>query len=285
MHLLVIGDTRYREPRRFGPFAKPGAGVVWIRSGQGQLRIGDATWTLKPGAHFWFYGAQQPRIVSPAPGGTMTTRSIWFAGPGLDGWLEELDVGHQPYLRLPHPHRVYRAYRSLRQLARRQPPNWEWQVHVILNAVLRDFLLTRNLLARDRQSLPEAIRRVLDAIALDPVRDWKASELAALAGMSCSGFRSRFRETLKKAPHEYLQQARLDLARELLADPKTRIKEIARKLHFSSDHYFSNVFHQHTGFSPTDFRQHLGLDEHSGSSGRPAVSSPCEPRRPGRRRA
>lgn len=263
LHLFVIGPGHFREPRRFGPFEKPGAGLFWVESGHGQLRLDDAVWELRPGPHFWFYGTQQTRLFLPAAGQTMVTQSFWFGGPGLEGWLEELDVNRQPQFRLRHPSRIYRVYRRLLRLVRARPANWEWEVHLGVSSVLQEFLLARNLLVRDEKLLPKEIGQVLDAVEADAARDWKASELAALAGMSYSAFRSLFRETMQESPHQYLQRTRMDLARQLLTNPKLRIKEIAQMMHFSSEYYFSNFFRKRAGVSPTEFRQHLGLDDGS----------------------
>jgi AraC-like DNA-binding protein len=47
----------------------------------------------------------------------------------------------------------------------------------------------------------------------------------------------------------------------LLSDQRLQIKEIAQRLHFASDYYFSYFFRQKTGMSPTEFRKHLGSME------------------------
>jgi len=63
--------------------------------------------------------------------------------------------------------------------------------------------------------------------------------------------RRRFPETL----HDFLQRTRLDEARRLLGDPTLTIKEVAARLHFSSEFYFSHFFRKASGMSPTQFRR------------------------------
>ncbi len=48
------------------------------------------------------------------------------------------------------------------------------------------------------------------------------------------------------------------MAQALLADQRLQVKEIAQRLNFRSEHYFSNFFHTKTGLTPTEFRRHLG---------------------------
>jgi AraC-like DNA-binding protein len=130
-------------------------------------------------------------------------------------------------------------------------------MHLVLVSVLQELIMSRDVLVRDQKDLPEPITRALDVLAADPYRDWGARELAAAAGVNYSSFRALFREHMHETVHEHLQQTRLDLAQLLLSDRRLRIKEIAERLHFASEYYFSNFFRKKTGIRPTEFRKHL----------------------------
>lgn len=102
---------------------------------------------------------------------------------------------------------------------------------------------------------PPAVARVLQRPVLgNPARDWKARELAALAGVSYSRLREQFRAARRQTLHEFLQRTRLDLARQLLGNRRLSIKQIAARLNFSSEFYFSHFFRRATGMSPSQFR-------------------------------
>jgi AraC-like DNA-binding protein len=132
------------------------------------------------------------------------------------------------------------------------------EVHLALRLLLELFLDARNLLHMNKPQLPEPIACALNAIATDPFRDWKAPELAARTGVSYASYRALFREHMHETVHEHLQRHRVDLAQVLLSDPRLQIKEIAGRLHFKSEYYFSHFFHTRTGMTPTEFRKHLG---------------------------
>lgn len=259
LHLFVIGVGRLPAARQFQPFEKPGAGLSWVESGHGWLRLETERWELKPGPQFWFYGTHRPRWFSPTPGKPLVTRLFWFGGPALEAWLEELDVYRQPCFRPRRPALIYRAHDRLYQLAQRRPAEWEQEVHRVLSSVLLELLRTRNP-AHDSEALPDGITRALNAIEADPSRDWQARELATQAGMSYSSFRASFRATMRETPHQYIQRTRLDFARELLANQRLRIKEVAQQLHFANEHYFSAFFRKKTGVTPSDFRKVLGVE-------------------------
>ncbi|MCX8092386.1 MAG: AraC family transcriptional regulator, partial [Verrucomicrobiae bacterium] len=118
-------------------------------------------------------------------------------------------------------------------------------------------LMSRNLLVSPRAELPEPVVRALNAIAANPLRDWKARELAGVAKVSYSGLRALFRKCGQGTIHQHIQRARLDQARLLLADRRLSVKDVAAQLNFSTEFYFSQFFRHHTGLSPTAYRQSL----------------------------
>lgn len=62
---------------------------------------------------------------------------------------------------------------------------------------------------------------------------------------------------------EYLTEVRLSAAMELLNSnyPNLSINEVARKVGYSSQHYFSRIFKSKTGFSPTEYRECRARDK------------------------
>lgn len=99
------------------------------------------------------------------------------------------------------------------------------------------------------------MKRVLDAVLSAPSRDWQASELAAVAAVSYSRLRTLFKASQQETLHDFLQRTRLDEARQLLCDHRLSVKDIAARLNFSSEFYFSHFFRCATGMSPTRFRR------------------------------
>ena len=80
-------------------------------------------------------------------------------------------------------------------------------------------------------------------------------EIAQKLGMSYSSFRKSFKEYAGLSPARYLQDIRLQRARELLCTTDLSVKEIAYRLHFETPAYFSAQFRKKTGVSPSKFRE------------------------------
>ncbi len=64
-----------------------------------------------------------------------------------------------------------------------------------------------------------------------------------------------FKREFGKTPYEYLLEKRIQTAKLLLKNTNLMVKEIAFKLNFTDEHYFSNRFKAKTGMSPKKFRQ------------------------------
>lgn len=59
--------------------------------------------------------------------------------------------------------------------------------------------------------------------------------------------------------YEYVLQVRMERARELLLDPAIKIQDIAQRVGYVDNNYFSKAFRTYYGISPTAFRQERGL--------------------------
>ena len=113
------------------------------------------------------------------------------------------------------------------------------------------------LLVSPRAEMPPPVLRVLNALAANSLRDWKAAELTAAAKVSYSVLRAFFQKLGQVTIHENIHHVRLDQSRLLLTDEWLSVKAVAAQLNFSNEFYFSHFFRQHTHMSPTEFRRRL----------------------------
>jgi AraC-like DNA-binding protein len=212
---------------------------------------------LRRGKKVWLVDMSKPRTYSPIQKRHLRITGFRFGGPGLEFWHEEIRGDENSEFTLEDFGFVKQTYSELLRLVRRKPTGWEWQIHVVITNVLGKLLMSRNLLVSPQSELPPPVLRVLNAISANPLRDWKAKELAAIGKVSYSGLRALFQKSDQGTIHEQIQRARLDQARLLLADDRLSVKDVAAQLSFSSEFYFSHFFRHHTGMSPTRFRRHL----------------------------
>ncbi len=79
--------------------------------------------------------------------------------------------------------------------------------------------------------------------------------LADKCNLSVSRFKHLFKEETGIPPSEYIIRKKIEKAHEMMEDSKFSIKDIAYDLGFSSPAYFSTVFKQYNGYSPTFYKK------------------------------
>ncbi len=100
---------------------------------------------------------------------------------------------------------------------------------------------------------PAWLERVIAAIHRNP--GVSVAEAAGIAGYSPAHFRQQFQRRTGRSPQAYLQEQRLEAARDLLAHSALPVEAIARRLRFAYPAHFTRFFTRAHGQTPTQYRQ------------------------------
>ncbi|MBR1706065.1 MAG: AraC family transcriptional regulator [Bacteroidales bacterium] len=79
-------------------------------------------------------------------------------------------------------------------------------------------------------------------------------EVAGRLAMSYSKFRKVFKEYTGFPPGQYIQEIRINRAKEMLTNSSVSIKEIALELGYENQDYFFTAFRRRTGMRPSEYR-------------------------------
>ena len=85
--------------------------------------------------------------------------------------------------------------------------------------------------------------------------DITTEKLAAMEHLSVSHFRRLFKHKTGMTPTQYLTNARLNIAGQLLLQTDKNINQISAMVGFDNQLYFSKLFSKHFGKSPKTYRQ------------------------------
>jgi len=86
-------------------------------------------------------------------------------------------------------------------------------------------------------------------------KDFTPEQAAEELQVGYSWFRKVFKNYTGLSPGQYYIQLKIERAKDLLNDPALSVKEVAYDLKFESCFYFSKLFKEKTGMTPTDYRK------------------------------
>ncbi len=97
--------------------------------------------------------------------------------------------------------------------------------------------------------------QVRDVVEMHLFSSLKLEELAKLCNLSLSSFKREFKKEFNDSPTNYINNRRLDKAKELLSITDLSISEIAYEIGFKDSLYFTRLFKKKTGIPPTTYRK------------------------------
>lgn len=122
-------------------------------------------------------------------------------------------------------------------------------VYRVLQSDLRTQLMQ---LAAD-QSMANPVGAALDYISAHLAEPLTVDTLAAQVCLSPSAFSRTFREVTGRSPYQYVKEARLDRARQLLDDGRLGIAHVAHSVGYTSASHFIKGFRARFGVTPGDY--------------------------------
>jgi len=106
-------------------------------------------------------------------------------------------------------------------------------------------------------NVSQRLAPVFRAIQENPARAFALKDLARMVCLSPSHFHALFTKALGLPPMKYMQQQRMDQAKNLLLTTDFSISEIAGLVGFQDEFHFSRLFKKICGLSPLHYRQQV----------------------------
>ncbi len=243
----------------------PGFGASWTASFlmEGSLRKQFATGEecVITAPSLSVYDSDSRHIFSSQPP-AHHLRSIWliFTAPILnpDGVFPDRDAPGAWSIQLQDK----AIAEQLRLLFREMLEHWRsrrlYSRQLADNALERVFLLLANETAREGVWLDPRVRKALDFMHANMHRKLTVASIARVVNLSVSRFSHLFAEMTECTPVEYLEHIRIEEAKNMLLMQPVSVMEIAARLGFDNQFYFSNRFRKRCGVSPMQFRKQHG---------------------------
>lgn len=100
----------------------------------------------------------------------------------------------------------------------------------------------------------EQIIKVQEWLQASYASEISLQEVAAQFSMSVRSLNRRFRAAAKLSPLQYLQEIRIEQAKQLLKHSNLTIAEVSFSVGYQDASYFSGLFRKHTDVSPAEYR-------------------------------
>ncbi|MAT91100.1 MAG: AraC family transcriptional regulator [Halioglobus sp.] len=132
----------------------------------------------------------------------------------------------------------------------------KWPIYDQRDQVIGTFGISRHLNRTEGTAVPlRELRAPVDYICQNFATAISVDALAAACNISVSALERRFRKHLDKTPHQYINEVRLDNARQLLLETDKPIGTIALETGFADHSHFTRTFTRHYGRNPSQLRK------------------------------
>lgn len=109
-------------------------------------------------------------------------------------------------------------------------------------------------LIRLNQHEPSDLLQTMEAHYLEP---YSISDLALISGRSLSSFRRDFETTFHTTPAKWIQEKRLQKARELFLTTELQITEVCYEIGYENVSHFSRLYKSFFGYSPSETKSQV----------------------------
>lgn len=109
----------------------------------------------------------------------------------------------------------------------------------------------------NNKSIKLILRKAVEYLQMHYSEQITLNEVAEYAFVSTYYISRMFKKELGKNFVDYLNEIRLEKAKELLKDVKFKTYEVAELVGIPDAHYFSRLFKKHEGLTPTEYRDSL----------------------------
>ncbi len=253
--LVCLGYGTKIERHDCGPRTWPYFGAVYIRSGSGRFTSAATHGELAvgPGTLLWQFPGVEHLYGPDAHG----WREQWivFDGTVAEGFVDlgVLDPAAPVVAnaaRSPIPRLFDRIDDTVVEGGPWAAMLGAAHIHHLIVAAHRHVAAGANELDPD-----PVIAAALDQLERDAFTDVDPATIARAHGLGYSTFRRRFRAATGSSPKAYVLALRIARAKELLAATDDPVATVSLAVGFHDPYYFSRLFREREGRSPSTFRQ------------------------------
>jgi len=224
--------------------------IVYITKGRGVFETGHETHVVVPGSVMLIFPGIR-HIYKPDFNVGWTEYWVGFKGPYADTlWKQGFLSPEKPLYEVGLQNSLLSIYSRIFELVETQRPLYQIRASSLVLTLIAEVLAyerktlqhssTEALVEKAKFFMEENIDRVVNV-----------DGMAKLLEVSPSHLNTVFKSYTAMTPHQYFISIKIRRAKELLETGNLPVKEIASRLGFDDQYYFSRLFHKKTGIAPS----------------------------------
>lgn len=234
--------------------------LVLILEGDGSFFVDGIEYPVRPGMLFYFY----PNLVhsgktrlDPPMHFLAVHFSFAFGSCADNNWKMDTSpyiLPFSPVNQLHHYHKTQQTFELLYKTWLEKRIGYKWQQKILFQQFLYEAFYDLNNPPQNYANI-NRIEKVLNYINDHYTKHINISYLCSMIKLSRGHFSKIFKTITGKTPIQYINQVRIEHGKDLLASTTLHIKDVARQTGFNDEFYFTRIFKQYEGCSPSEFKQ------------------------------
>jgi AraC-like DNA-binding protein len=241
-------DGTYNNIRKNSPFHL----IEYVQEGEGNVIINSCSYEVKKGEVYFLPKGSNHQYFSNDKN---PWRKIWFTATGS---LADYLVGAYNFenINVIRNCNINESMEKVLNLLKTKPSDINLLAPLLFHEVLLTMASAVDINAMSHSPLALRIKNYLDTHIESHV---SLREISRAVYRSPSQIIRIFKKEFNLTPYEYLLNCRLKTAMLMLQNTFMSVKEIAYKLDFADEHYFSSFFKEKTEMTPSKYREKYAI--------------------------
>lgn len=222
--------------------------------GEGEIRVNQQTYRLKPGAAFFVNIPTDHRYYLPEDSKEWEFIHLTLFGDECSRIFHDITNKSGNIIHLDLNSMPIQLIFKLYDKAIRGEIHDAYEASAYAYTFLMELSRAISKSGDRNQKWPDSISKAIQFIHNNYMNPVTLDDIVDAAGLSKYHFSRLFHETIKITPLQYVTRTRINAAIELLKNEALTIEEISRRVGFSNGNYFGKVFRSSIGVSPGKYR-------------------------------
>ena len=269
IHLTVAGYAKVEPNADYPPAGHPtGYHFNWyngrilqeyqinyITEGEGIMETRDGSFPIREGSIILL----RPNLwhrYRPLKNKGWKEHYIGFVGETANKMINSTDIlNESPVIQIGFNENIINTFQEILNHVRSEKPGYHQICSGLVIYILGQIISIKKNANFMHSQVEKAIQKACMIIRDNPSRNLNIEELARELYTNYSLFRRAFKKYTGLSPMQYHTALRMKQAVHLLTNTELSVKEISFNLGFCSVFYFSKLFKEKTGRTPSEFRR------------------------------